>query len=806
MKKALVPIAAIAVALTFAFAMFVMGNNTSTRDGAADAAEENTASPAAVDPALDGEIGEATPTTAEAAEVAQAEPQTQPDTLAVADVPTEVADVEQAAAAVEETTQSEAQDAPPPALRLADPVNAASVTLGSLEPDSEFELEATFNPYGAALFDLKMSGFRFEVDGEEPYQLVGKIETSYAGRTFAEYPYAARWVTIDGVRVDLRNEAWSLAETTRVAAGGPLRRAVYRVTVVDDSGEAIAEVVRAWSVEPGSYDIALDQRVVNLSGRALSVSFSQFLQGDVVDDGAAYLGDMRLFATGYFRPSDPNRTMVHTGSSGMFGSSGAGFRGRVEVIDHAMRSAERGEVGGVWPNPSLSAGSQLVWLASENRYFTLITYPAVEDPAAGLRSIKPIEETFAAIRTHPMPGVTIASSDVETERVVVFSGTTATTTLDAGASLDLGLAIFAGPRDGNVFDGKPVYRLLHFDNLVRYELGCTFCTFQWIAHGLLWYLEFIHGDVLLRWTGLPIGVWDWGIAIIILVVTVRLLLHPITKRAQFNMMKMSKGMQAMQPELEKLKKKYKDDQATLQKEMTALYREKGINPLGFLGCLPMFLQMPIWVALYAMLYFAVELRHEPAFYGVFQAISAGAWPFLESLSEPDRFIPITEESAGFTFPLIPIFFDYSSINILPILMGVVFFVNMKFTTPPPPENESDEQRQMRRQQQIVMKVMPFVMPIFLYAAPSGLTLYICASTAAGILDSYLVRKHIREQEERGELFKKKERKPGGLMDKIGKFMEEKQAQFAELQAQQEALKQKQQRGGKGGGGKNRKKR
>jgi YidC/Oxa1 family membrane protein insertase len=305
---------------------------------------------------------------------------------------------------------------------------------------------------------------------------------------------------------------------------------------------------------------------------------------------------------------------------------------------------------------------------------------------------------------------------------------------------------------------------------------------------------------MLAVTGVPIGVWDWGIAIIILVITIRLLLHPITKRAQINMMKMSKGMQAIQPELEKLKKKYKDDKQTLQVEMTKLYREKGVNPLGFLGCLPMFLQMPIWVALYAMLYYAIELRHEPAFYGVFQAISGGHWHFLESLSEPDQFIRLFDNVDP--FPLLFITFDYSSINILPLLMGVVFFINMKFTTPPPPENESDEQKQMRRQQQMIMKIMPFLMPFFLYSAPSGLTLYICASTGAGILDSYLVRKHIREQEAKGELFKKKERKPGGLMDRLSRYAEAKQAQFAELQAQQEALKGKSNKPG----GKPRKKR
>jgi YidC/Oxa1 family membrane protein insertase len=85
---------------------------------------------------------------------------------------------------------------------------------------------------------------------------------------------------------------------------------------------------------------------------------------------------------------------------------------------------------------------------------------------------------------------------------------------------------------------------------------------------------------------------DWGLAIIALVCVVRVLLHPITKKSQVSMMKMGK----MGPEMERLKKKYGDDKDGLNKAMMQFYKEQGATPI--LGCLPMFLQMPIWIALY----------------------------------------------------------------------------------------------------------------------------------------------------------------------------------------------------------------
>ena len=315
---------------------------------------------------------------------------------------------------------------------------------------------------------------------------------------------------------------------------------------------------------------------------------------------------------------------------------------------------------------------------------------------------------------------------------------------------------------------------MQYEKTIRYSLGGCFgfCTFQWLAHLLLGFLELLHTII-----------FDWGVAIIILVIVVRLILHPLTKRGQIGMMKMGKQMAAVQPEINKLKKKYAGDPRQMQQEQMKLFREKGINPAsGVLGCLPMFLQMPIWIALYAMLYYAIELRHEPAFYGLFQTVN---WPFLADLSSADRFISLGPNNGTMVLDLWMLSFDYSSINILPILMGITFFINMKFTTPPP-------MNEQQATQQKVMRIMPLLFPFFLYSAPAGLTLYICASTMAGIVDSYIVRKHIKQLEESGDLFKPKQHKPGGFMDKLQKIAEAKQQQIEDAKRQQQPSKGPQQ--------------
>ena len=122
------------------------------------------------------------------------------------------------------------------------------------------------------------------------------------------------------------------------------------------------------------------------------------------------------------------------------------------------------------------------------------------------------------------------------------------------------------------------------------------------------------------------------------------------------MMRFSKQMQALAPKQKAIQEKYKDDRVKMQQEMTRLMREEGVNYAGMLGCLPMFLQTPVWIALYAMLYMTFELRHEPAFFGVVQSVFKD-WSFLGDLSVGDHFIDF-----GHSLFSVPMMGDITGIN------------------------------------------------------------------------------------------------------------------------------------------------
>lgn len=659
-------------------------------------------------------------------------------------------------------------DGPPlGGLRLADGRAGAEVdaplVLGSVQADTPFLVRVALTRRGAGIEQIALAHYKAEVharNDEHPYILARPVDVALQRGVASLIPLAAQSVTINGQTLSLYGHRWSASRVSTLADGS--QRVTLRAEVETAAGQPVLRVLRAYTLRPGSYDLSLQQRVENLSNRSLKVAFSQYGPADAPGDDAEYMGDRRQFALGYFNlDADPQKTDIWTVGSLIHRSS------LVQSID-----AKGGQPLRTWPYAELEVKAELVWLAAENRYFAIVVHPLIPPSVKKTADVPPLEAMFpdvsAVAAAHQSEDVARRAGLDPASRAVAMKLTTAPFTLAAGEGRSLDLGIFAGPREQSLFSEAP-YSLLNFDSLIRYELGCTYCTFQPIARFLLWFLEGIH--FLVR---------DWGVAIIILVGCVRLLLHPITKKAQVNMMKMGKGMQAMQPEMEKLKAKYADDPTKLNAEMMQLYREKGVNPAGALGCLPLFLQTPIWIALYAMLYLAIELRHQPAFYGVFQHIGAmfgGWWPFLADLSSPDRFIVFFDEPQPIHLLLIN--FDYSSLNVLPLLWAVVLFFQQKLMTPPAANEQAAQQQKM-------MRYMMLLMPLFLYSAPSGLTLYILASTGAGMLDSYLVRKHIKEAEERGDLLTRKPVKPGGFRDRMQTFLAQKQASIA--QQQEEAKK------------------
>ena len=240
-------------------------------------------------------------------------------------------------------------------------------------------------------------------------------------------------------------------------------------------------------------------------------------------------------------------------------------------------------------------------------------------------------------------------------------------------------------------------------------------------------------------------------------------------------MKMQKNTQRMKPKLDAIQQQYKNDKQKLNEETMKLYREEGVNPAGtVLGCLPMLMQTPIWIALYTTLYTNVDLRHMP-FFG-----------YIRDLSAPDALYtfatPFHVPIAGWAIP---------SFNLLPLLMAGIMYAQQKFTQkltkpdkPVPPKLDADGNPlpDTMAQQQKIMSFMMIFMGLIFYNFPSGLCLYILSSSLLGMAEQFYIRKHIREKEADGG-FESKDKKPA-QKGFLGRKLEELQKKAEEARLSQ----------------------
>jgi YidC/Oxa1 family membrane protein insertase len=205
---------------------------------------------------------------------------------------------------------------------------------------------------------------------------------------------------------------------------------------------------------------------------------------------------------------------------------------------------------------------------------------------------------------------------------------------------------------------------------------------------------------------------NFGVAILLLTLVVKALMFPLANSAFDAMSKMKK----LQPKMEELKARAGDDKMKLQQEMMELYKKEKINPLA--GCLPILLQMPIFYALYKVLFVTIELRHEP-FVGWLKDLSA---PDPTSIFNLFGLLPFEPTAA----PLIGAFLG---IGVLPLLMGVAMFVQTKLN---PPATDPIQQQ--------VLTMMPIIF-VFLFASfSSGLVLYWVWSTVLSVAQQWYIMK------------------------------------------------------------------
>ena len=206
---------------------------------------------------------------------------------------------------------------------------------------------------------------------------------------------------------------------------------------------------------------------------------------------------------------------------------------------------------------------------------------------------------------------------------------------------------------------------------------------------------------------------NFGWAIILMTLCIRTLLFPLNRRSQTSMARYQTKMKRVQPKIEEIKKKYANDRAELNKAQQKLMQEEGIfPPLG--GCLPIFIQMPIFFGLFSALRTSFDLRQAP-FLG-----------YIQDLSRPDALFPW---DAGFSLPMVgPIV----SFNLLPIVM-VIMWVLQQATMPKPADEQAARMQRM-------MMFMPVMMGFFLYNYAAGLSLYMITQSTLGIFEQKVIKK------------------------------------------------------------------
>ena len=245
-------------------------------------------------------------------------------------------------------------------------------------------------------------------------------------------------------------------------------------------------------------------------------------------------------------------------------------------------------------------------------------------------------------------------------------------TLGKGESREFAFTAYAGP--------KLIADLERFNPSAGRVMHLAWGPLDYLARLLLWFLVKIHSLGL-----------SYGWSIIVLTLIVRILFYPATAKANASM----KKMQAVQPKMKEIKERYKDNPQLMNAKMMELYRTEGVNPFG--GCLPLLLQLPVFIALYTTLDGAVELRQVPFWWS-------------PDLAGPD------------TVCRIPLYFFSLGINPLVLIMTALMIFQQHIT----PMGGDPMQKKM-------MMWMPVVMLLLFYDLPSGLTLYWSVSNVCSII-------------------------------------------------------------------------
>ena len=273
------------------------------------------------------------------------------------------------------------------------------------------------------------------------------------------------------------------------------------------------------------------------------------------------------------------------------------------------------------------------------------------------------------------------------ENIFAVGAVSPIASIGVGSKAELSAQLFAGPQTKDDLNAAA--------KGLEYTVDYGWLTI--IAKPLFWLLSKIHGFV-----------GNWGVAIILLTVLIKAAFFRLSAASYRSMAQ----MRELAPRLQSMKEKFGDDKQKLQQAMMEMYKTEKINPLA--GCLPILMQMPVFIALYWMLSAVVEMRHAPFF----------GW--IQDLSAPDTFFG--------TIPAVVPLLGGMPIGLMPLLMGATMIIQTSLN--PAPTDPVQAQ---------VMKVMPIMFSIFFFFFPAGLVLYWLVNNILSIAQQWYINKMIHAE-------------------------------------------------------------
>ncbi len=260
----------------------------------------------------------------------------------------------------------------------------------------------------------------------------------------------------------------------------------------------------------------------------------------------------------------------------------------------------------------------------------------------------------------------------------------------AGSETKLTSRLYAGAKKANIVEGyQEKYGIEKFDLMI--DWGWFYFITKPLNHLITWLYQILG---------------NFGVAILAVTVLVKLAFFPLANKSYVSMAKMKK----LQPQMEQLRERFKDDKARQQQELMALYKKEKINPLA--GCLPILVQIPVFFALYKVLFVSIDMRHAPFF----------GW--IQDLSAPDP------TSIFNLFGLLP--FDVPSVLVIgvwPLLMGLTMWIQMQLN-PPQPDPV----------QQQIFSWMPVLFTVLLASFPAGLVIYWAWNNVLSVIQQWYITK------------------------------------------------------------------